>query len=206
MSASALPADPTILGAAMVLLVIIVVLVHHQRIPGVERFGANYRALSSPRSPARGDDQVMLSQLVARHTAPDIEPVKIQRGRTESGYTTSAWRPEWRPAAEHIPPVVGDTLGPALGPVIDGGSQAGYMTSCTAGHGSASDAPYKSHTPGWSESPREGDFYNPDSGNARPVHELPTGGARLPGGDSQASYNLLAEPDHEPLVGATTRF
>lgn len=163
--------------------------------------------------------------------ADDGVPGSMGSCPAPSGYTPPHWRPEWRPkGGEKLTPVVGDTLGPALGPLIDAPFASSAMpgvpadvhqsstignlparwtipsipTSCVSGLGRNSDGHYQSRTPGWIESPDRGDFYNPQSGNARPVHELPTGGSPLEVGEHIAQYNLLTEPDHEPLVGSNT--
>lgn len=256
-------ADTKAIFALLVLLVIVVALVFHQRTPSAtvgrataagettEQFGppgftGNFHALSAQlRGPCTDPldyDQAAMSPLVQYRRA--LAGAKGLCGRgddsvntaTESGYTTPHWRPEFVPT-DGLTPVIGDTMGPALGPLIDlpsgegttGSSPAipsdlqatralgnlpprwdipSLPQSCLSGFGQASEACYQTNIPSWSQRPAGGDFYSPENGCARPAHELPyadQGGTPYSVGTITPTYNMLTEPDHEPLVGATTR-
>lgn len=182
--------DDRALLAVVVLLTIVVILVH--------RRAARPEGFTSSEGPAAPPNYPGLKPLMPGPPAATLRELSNIPPNSRTGYTTATWRPEWRPPggpADQVP-VVGDTLGPLInGPA--GGPHG--MTSSVAGRGD--EGAYALTGATWSEHPTEGDFYSPADGGARPVHELPVHGGP---GYSVPAYNILSEPSHEPLVGATS--
>lgn len=159
-------------------------------------------------------DRAMLAPLVAHRetltcdgefcSSAGATPL-AQIGRSSTGYTTPGWRPQWRPprgssatgsSLSGWAPVVSDDMGPAMGPTILN-HHGEFDGAALSGGGAVTDAAYDTQVPTWIQrpAPGAGDFYSPEDGSARPVHELLGPGA-VP------MYNMLFEPGHDPLIGS----